>query len=99
MFVFGCSYCPANYTCLSNLGENPNFGYTNFDNFGWAMLNSFQLITLDFWEDVYNKVSDIVFSLHMSDIYLLCLKSQLPVLAAVTYLCFKRQLPVLAAVT
>lgn len=70
MFLFGSSYCPANYTCLSNLGENPNFGYTNFDNFGWAMLNSFQLITLDFWEDIYNKVSAIVFNSHTTDVYL-----------------------------
>ncbi|KAI0225116.1 Sodium channel protein 1 brain [Lamellibrachia satsuma] len=52
----GSGRCPANYTCLPNLGENPNFGYTNFDHFGWAMLNSFQLITLDFWEDIYNKI-------------------------------------------
>ena len=49
--------CPDGYTCLPDIGPNPNFGYTNFDHFGWAMLNSFQLITLDFWEDIYNKVS------------------------------------------
>ena len=39
------------------MDENPNFGYTNFDNIGWAMLNSFQLLTLDFWEDTYDKVN------------------------------------------
>ena len=50
------SHCPKNYTCLPDIGDNPNFGYTSFDHFGWAMLNSFQLITLDFWEDIYNKV-------------------------------------------
>ena len=48
--------CPTNYTCLPGIGENPRFGYSNFDNFGWSMLNAFQLITLDFWEDPYNKV-------------------------------------------
>ncbi|CAD5124052.1 DgyrCDS12358 [Dimorphilus gyrociliatus] len=48
--------CPSNYTCLPDIGENPNWGYTNFDHFGWSMLNSLQLITLDFWEDPYNKV-------------------------------------------
>lgn len=48
--------CPTNYTCLPDVGENPNWGYTNFDHFGWSMLNSLQLITLDFWEDPYNKV-------------------------------------------
>ncbi|XP_062583302.1 sodium channel protein 1 brain-like isoform X2 [Saccostrea cucullata] len=48
--------CPSGYTCMPDIGENPNFGYTSFDHFGWAMLTSFQLITLDFWEDTYNKV-------------------------------------------
>ncbi|XP_069138424.1 sodium channel protein 1 brain-like isoform X2 [Argopecten irradians] len=52
----GSGKCPDNYTCMVDIGENPNFGYTNFDHFGWAMLSSFQLITLDFWEDCYNKV-------------------------------------------
>ncbi|XP_046574320.1 sodium channel protein 1 brain-like [Haliotis rubra] len=54
--ITGSGQCPANYTCLPDIGENPNSGYTNFDHFGWAMLNAFQLITLDFWEDTYNKV-------------------------------------------
>ncbi|KAK4323895.1 hypothetical protein Pmani_005447 [Petrolisthes manimaculis] len=48
--------CPRGYHCLPDVGDNPNFGYTNFDNFLWSMLTTFQLITLDFWEDVYNKV-------------------------------------------
>ena len=56
VILFCYRICPTNYTCLPGIGENPNDGYTNFDNFGWAMLNSFQLITLDFWEDPYNKV-------------------------------------------
>ncbi|XP_060572053.1 sodium channel protein 1 brain-like isoform X2 [Ruditapes philippinarum] len=54
--VSGSFKCPTNYTCLKDIGENPNWGYTNFDHFGWAMLTSFQLMTLDFWEDTYNKV-------------------------------------------
>ncbi len=45
--------CPSNYTCIE-VGDNPNSGYTNFDTFGWAMMTSFQLITLDFWENVYD---------------------------------------------
>jgi hypothetical protein len=52
----GAGKCPANYTCLPGIGDNPNDGYTNFDHFGWAMLNAFQLITLDNWEDPYDKV-------------------------------------------
>lgn len=42
---------------MQDVGGNPNYGYTNFDNFGWALLTSFQLFTLDFWENVYNMVS------------------------------------------
>lgn len=43
------------FTCLC-VGNNPNHGYTNFDNFMWSMLTTFQLITLDYWENVYNMV-------------------------------------------
>ncbi|XP_067130873.1 sodium channel protein 1 brain-like [Centruroides vittatus] len=50
--------CPKNYTCLPDIGDNPNHGYTNFDSYGWAVLNTLQLITLDFWEDIYNKIID-----------------------------------------
>lgn len=52
----GARHCPVNYTCLC-IGPNPNHGYTNFDNFLWSMLTTFQLITLDYWENVYNMVS------------------------------------------
>ncbi|XP_076443937.1 sodium channel protein 1 brain-like [Babylonia areolata] len=52
----GTGGCNANYTCLGSIGENPNYGLTGFDHFGWSMLTSFQLLTLDFWEDTYNKV-------------------------------------------
>ncbi|XP_078456451.1 sodium channel protein 1 brain-like [Lampetra planeri] len=52
----GTSHCPANYTCLPDIGENPNYGATSFDNFGWAMMTSFQIITIDYWENCYNMV-------------------------------------------
>ncbi|KAH8283438.1 hypothetical protein KR018_001668, partial [Drosophila ironensis] len=51
----GARHCPLEYVCLC-VGENPNHGYTNFDNFMWSMLTTFQLITLDYWENVYNMV-------------------------------------------
>jgi voltage-gated sodium channel type IV alpha len=35
-------------------GPNPNLGYTSFDNFGWASLTAFQLLTADWWENVYD---------------------------------------------
>ncbi|XP_030833315.1 sodium channel protein type 4 subunit alpha B isoform X3 [Strongylocentrotus purpuratus] len=50
------SLCPENYTCLEGIGDNPNDGYTNFDNIGYSMLTCFQLITLDYWENVYNNI-------------------------------------------
>ena len=28
---------------------NPNYGYTSFDNFGWACLQILQMITFDNW--------------------------------------------------
>nr|CAD7432951.1 unnamed protein product [Timema monikensis] len=51
----GARHCPEGYFCIQ-VGENPNHGYTNFDNFLWSMLTTFQLITLDYWENVYNMV-------------------------------------------
>ena len=58
-FLPRCRSCPDGFVCLPNIGDNPNFGYTSFDNLLWAMLTTFQLITLDFWENVYNMVSMI----------------------------------------
>lgn len=51
----GAQHCYENFTCF-RIGENPNHGYTSFDNFMWSMLTTFQLITLDYWENVYNMV-------------------------------------------
>lgn len=51
-------HCPPDYLCLQ-VGDNPNHGYTSFDNFLWSMLTTFQLITLDYWENVYNMVRRI----------------------------------------
>ena len=49
--------CPSDYICLPKIDENPDYGYTNFDHIGYSLLTSFQLITLDYWENVYNMVS------------------------------------------
>ena len=48
--------CPINYTCFSNIGDNPNHGYTNFDSFPWALVSTIQLVTADYWENVYEYV-------------------------------------------
>ena len=47
--------CPTNSSC-QRIGPNPNYGYTNFDNFGWAMLCAFRLMTQDYWENLYQLV-------------------------------------------
>ncbi|XP_066925644.1 sodium channel protein 1 brain-like isoform X3 [Clytia hemisphaerica] len=53
----GSRQCPTNYTCLPHAGPNPNYGFTSYDDFGWALLTSFQLVTLDYWEDVYLHIA------------------------------------------
>lgn len=53
--IAGTRQCPLGSTC-NKTNTNPNNNYTSFDNFGMAMLTCTQLITLDFWEDVYGKV-------------------------------------------
>lgn len=57
-YIFKFRSCPHGYTCLGSIGGNPNFGFTSFDNLLWSMLTTFQLITLDYWENVYNMVSE-----------------------------------------
>lgn len=37
--------------------DGPNFGITNFDNFGLAMLTVFQCVTLEGWTDVLYSVN------------------------------------------
>ncbi|XP_058260603.1 sodium channel protein type 4 subunit alpha B isoform X2 [Hemibagrus wyckioides] len=44
--------CPEGYVCMK-VGRNPNYGYTSYDNFGWAFLALFRLMTQDFWENLF----------------------------------------------
>ncbi|XP_076464769.1 sodium channel protein para-like [Babylonia areolata] len=44
------------YICVPDVGENPNFGYTSFDNFAMALLCAFRLMTQDFWESLYHLI-------------------------------------------
>ncbi|XP_037081523.1 sodium channel protein para-like isoform X2 [Pollicipes pollicipes] len=61
----GASNCPAGYTCLVGFGPNPNYGYTNFDTFGYALLASFRLMTQDYWEDLYQLVLRTAGPIHL----------------------------------
>jgi len=68
------SKCPDNCKCL-RAGDNPNYGFTNFDNFGWSLLCAFRLMTQDYWENLYQLVScrnslqnvsgDCIMSMHL----------------------------------
>lgn len=48
--------CPTGWKC-TKYWAGPNFGITNFDNFGLAMLTVFQCITLEGWTEVLYNVS------------------------------------------
>ncbi|KAG6444901.1 hypothetical protein O3G_MSEX003637 [Manduca sexta] len=52
----GAGICESGYVCLQGYGSNPNYGYTNFDTFSWAFLSAFQLMTQDYWENLYKLV-------------------------------------------
>ncbi|KAF2359711.1 Sodium ion transport-associated [Trinorchestia longiramus] len=52
----GAGPCPKGYWCLQGYGENPNYDYTSFDSFSWALLSAFRLMTQDFWESLYQLV-------------------------------------------
>ncbi|XP_034940963.1 sodium channel protein para isoform X13 [Chelonus insularis] len=52
----GAGMCEPGYTCLQGYGDNPNYGYTSFDTFGWALLSAFRLMTQDYWENLYQLV-------------------------------------------
>ncbi|KAL8164873.1 UNVERIFIED_CONTAM: Sodium channel protein type 5 subunit alpha [Gekko kuhli] len=46
--------CPKGYIC-HKAGENPDYGFTSFDTFGWAFLSLFRLMTQDCWERLYQQ--------------------------------------------
>uniref|UniRef100_A0A671FVQ1 Sodium channel protein n=1 Tax=Rhinolophus ferrumequinum TaxID=59479 RepID=A0A671FVQ1_RHIFE len=50
----GTSACLNTSTC-SHTETNPDYGYTNFDNFGWSFLAMFRLMTQDSWEKLYRQ--------------------------------------------
>ncbi|XP_043851194.1 sodium channel protein type 9 subunit alpha-like [Dromiciops gliroides] len=47
--------CPEGYMCVK-AGRNPDHGYTSFDTFSWAMMTLFRLMTLDYWETLYQQI-------------------------------------------
>ena len=63
------SPCGKGYKCENGTQEcrgywaGPNYGITNFDNFGLAMLTVFQCITMEGWTNVLYNVSQICWQL------------------------------------
>lgn len=53
---FNCSKLGSQFYCSKQFWEGPNYGITNFDNFGLAMLTVFQCITLEGWTEVLYNV-------------------------------------------
>eukprot|EP01065_Artemidia_motanka_P052349 TRINITY_DN9431_c0_g2_i1.p1 TRINITY_DN9431_c0_g2~~TRINITY_DN9431_c0_g2_i1.p1 ORF type:complete len:2131 (+),score=591.16 TRINITY_DN9431_c0_g2_i1:72-6464(+) len=50
--------CDPGYVCV-NTKQNPNMGYTSFDNFLWAFLAIFQCITMEGWVEIMYIVQDV----------------------------------------
>ncbi|KAM9352422.1 sodium channel protein type 4 subunit alpha B-like [Symphorus nematophorus] len=50
--------CPEGFTCLRG-GRNPNYGFTNFDSFGWSLLSVLRLMMQDFWDDLVLMVLQV----------------------------------------
>lgn len=53
---FQCSKLGPEYYCSNQYWAGPNWGITNFDNIGLAMLTVFQCVTLEGWTDVLYDV-------------------------------------------
>lgn len=51
MICGGSVDCPAGYFCGKAMG-NPNHGVTNYDNIFYALLTTFQCVTLEGWSDI-----------------------------------------------
>uniref|UniRef100_A0A452UC11 Sodium channel protein type 7 subunit alpha n=1 Tax=Ursus maritimus TaxID=29073 RepID=A0A452UC11_URSMA len=47
--------CPEGYVCVK-ADTNPDYGFTNFDTFGWALLALFRLMTQDYPEALYHQI-------------------------------------------
>ncbi|KAK3242941.1 hypothetical protein CYMTET_47370 [Cymbomonas tetramitiformis] len=61
--VCGQSSCPQGYFCTNRdykggLLPNPNFGGSNFDNFGWSFVAIFQTLTMEGWVELKQFTSN-----------------------------------------
>ncbi|NXE90523.1 SCN5A protein, partial [Menura novaehollandiae] len=54
LFIINSRVCPPGHECCK-IGPNPDYGFTSFDEFGWAFLSLFRLMTQDYWERLYQQ--------------------------------------------
>lgn len=67
IYLYFCfRQCDEGYMCIQGFGGNPNYGYTSFDTFAWALLSAFRLMTQDNWEALYQQVRNFsrLYSIH-----------------------------------
>ncbi len=43
---------------MQGIGQNPRYGLQNFDNMGFSIMLTFQIFTLDHWDEIYQQVID-----------------------------------------
>ncbi|KAL9953553.1 hypothetical protein ACROYT_G040985 [Oculina patagonica] len=87
--------CPVNYTCIADAGPNPDNGFTSFDHIGWALLMAFQILTMDYWENLYNKVVQAVgvwYVFYFVITIFFCSFYLLNLVLAVVYLSYEKEL-------
>ncbi|XP_068935764.1 sodium channel protein type 9 subunit alpha-like [Petaurus breviceps papuanus] len=85
--------CPEGYMCMK-AGMNPDHNYTSFDNFSWAMLTLFRLMTLDYWEKVYQQVlraAGKIYVIFFIAIILFCSFYLMTLILAVVIMAYEKQ--------
>nr|XP_020846556.1 sodium channel protein type 2 subunit alpha-like [Phascolarctos cinereus] len=85
--------CPEGYMCVK-AGTNPDHDYTSFDNFSWAMLTVFRLMTLDYWENLYQQIlraAGKTYMIFFVGIILFCSLYLMTLILAVVIMSYEKQ--------
>ncbi|XP_042338744.1 sodium channel protein type 4 subunit alpha A-like [Plectropomus leopardus] len=86
--------CPEGFVCLM-AGNNPNYGFTSYDSFGWSLLNMIRLLSQDFWENLLQMTLRSSGKFYLSFFLLVVFPSCFCILclmvAAVVMACVKRE--------
>ncbi|XP_036600933.1 sodium channel protein type 9 subunit alpha-like [Trichosurus vulpecula] len=85
--------CPEGYMCVK-ASMNPDHNYTSFDNFGWAVLTLFRLMTLDYWENLYQQIlraAGKIYVIFFIVIILFCSFYLMTLILAVVIMAYEKQ--------